>query len=181
MHPATGLIWAALTLLAIAGAPKVAKPFDLQRALRMAGLRVRHPVVRAFGALETAVGVLGLLTGNPVLLAWAALSYLGFAVFVGYALTRSTPLSSCGCFGKADSPPTRTHVVVVAVFAVALTIGALTGAPGLVSAVTTAGFGVTLLTAGFTAIVAWFSYLVMGLLPTAMARPNSPAPTGGTA
>lgn len=172
MNPLTGPIWAALALLVVAGAPKVTKPFDLQRALRLAGLRVSHPVIRVFGAVEAVIGLLGLLTGHRVLLGLAVLSYLGFAGFVGYALTRATPLSSCGCFGKADTPPTRTHLVVVAALAVCLLIGAVSGAPGVLTA--TGGLGFVLLTLGYSAIICWFGYLVLALMPTAVTRPNSP-------
>jgi hypothetical protein len=40
------------------------------------------------------------------------LSYVAFAGFVVYARARSGSVSSCGCFGKPDTPPTVAHIVV---------------------------------------------------------------------
>lgn len=41
-----------------------------------------------------------------------ALTYLGFAGFVAFALVRDLPLQSCGCFGRDDTQPTWLHVAV---------------------------------------------------------------------
>ena len=38
--------------------------------------------------------------------------YAGFTAFVVIALRRGGVLSSCGCFGRADTPPTRAHALV---------------------------------------------------------------------
>lgn len=179
MNLLAGPAWAALALLVIAGAPKVVKPYDLMRALRLAGLRVPHVVVRVFGAVEALIGVVGLLTGNRLLLALAALSYLGFAGFVGYALTRKTPLSSCGCFGKADTPPTRLHVVVVATFALLLGVTAVGSGPAGLIPMLGSEPGVALATLGYAALICWFAYLALAVLPTTYATPTVPTRTDG--
>ena len=44
--------------------------------------------------------------------ALVAFAYAGFAVFVLVALRRGWALTSCGCFGRPDTPPTLTHVVL---------------------------------------------------------------------
>lgn len=178
MSIVAGPAWAALTLLVIAGAPKVLRPYDTMRALRLAGLRVPHIVVRGFGLLETVIAVVAMLTGNPVLLWAAALSYAGFAVFVLWALRRDTPLSSCGCFGKADTPPTALHLVLVAAFAVVLVVAALQpGAAVAIPAQLAAGPLTALVALGFAAIICWLSYLAMTVLPTTYRVPQ----TGTTA
>jgi hypothetical protein len=56
-----------------------------------------------------------------------ALSYLGFAAFVGLALNHGWPIASCGCFGRPDTRPTPTHLIMDGA-AVLLAIGwTLTG------------------------------------------------------
>lgn len=108
---AAGPYLAAALLLAAAGLAKVRRPADTAIALRRAGLPVPAWVVRAGAAAEVAVAGWAFTSARvPALL--VALSYLGFAAFVLLALRRGSPVSSCGCFGKADSPPTRAHVVV---------------------------------------------------------------------
>ena len=55
---------------------------------------------------------MALLFAGPIY-PWAvALVYAGFAGFVGLAMSRRLPIASCGCFGKADTPPTWIHLVI---------------------------------------------------------------------
>ena len=62
-----------------------------------------------------------------MLCALVALSYLLFAAFVVVALRSGAPISSCGCFGKADTPPSVVHVVLDLLFAGVATAAAFTG------------------------------------------------------
>ncbi len=55
--------------------------------------------------------------------ALVAASYLAFAGFVLVALRTRAPISSCGCFGKVDTPPSVVHVVID-LAAAAVAIGA---------------------------------------------------------
>ena len=43
---------------------------------------------------------------------WSPRAYAGFAVFILVALRRGWALSSCGCFGRPDTPPTPAHAVL---------------------------------------------------------------------
>jgi Methylamine utilisation protein MauE len=116
-------------LLAVGGALKAVDPGDTAHALGALGLPHARLLVRAGGAAETVVGVGALVVGGPVLAALVAASYLVFAVFVTVALRTGAPISSCGCFGKVDTPPSPVHVVVdVAAAAIALVV-ALAGDP----------------------------------------------------
>lgn len=118
---------------------------------------------------EVLIALVALTTGGwlaPVLVAG---SYTGFAAFVALARARGGVLSSCGCFGKADTPPTRTHLAVTVgaaaiAFAVALDPigplrGVLAGAPMS---------GLPFL--GLTAVCVWFAYLALAVLPRAGGR-----------
>ncbi len=49
---------------------------------------------------------------GPLTGALVAAAYAGFAVFVLVALRRGWALSSCGCFGRPDTPPTPAHAVL---------------------------------------------------------------------
>src|SRR5262249_30242976 len=111
----------AAVILAAGGAAKAVRPRDTARALAAVGIRFPRAlparvVVRVGGALEAAVGLAALLVGGPVLCTLVALSYLMFAVFVGVALRMGAPISSCGCFGKVDTPPSGVHVVLDVAF-----------------------------------------------------------------
>jgi hypothetical protein len=111
----------AAALLAFGGAHKALHPRNTAQALTAVGVRVpgvpAHFLVRAGGAAEVVVGIGALVTGGAVFAALVAVSYALFAGFVVVALRADSPISSCGCFGKVDTPPSVVHVVVDAAFA----------------------------------------------------------------
>ncbi len=112
MSLAMGPFDVAAALLAAAGASKVFAPNDTSTALRAAGLPAPPGLVRVAGLVEASIGAAALATGSWIAAALVGGSYAGFAAFVLLALRRGTPLASCGCFGKADTPPTRLHAVL---------------------------------------------------------------------
>ena len=111
-------------VLIITGAAKIARPNDVSRALVALGMRRIPGVGLGIGVFEVLIGV-GSLVATPLLLAQAAL-YLAFAVWVSVALRAEVPLASCGCLGKADTPPTVAHVLVD-LLASAVSLGAFFG------------------------------------------------------
>ena len=124
-HLPTALGWAGLGLLVAGGAPKTVAPYDTWRAVRSAGMPVPVTAVRALGAGEACLGVAALAGGDRRLLSAAACSYAAFTAFVLRARASGTPLSSCGCFGRDDTPATGTHAAVTAALAVALAAAAV--------------------------------------------------------
>jgi len=80
-------------------------------------------LIRVGGFAEAVVGVAALAVGDRVTAVLLGLSFLAFAAFVALALRRDAPISSCGCFGKADTPPSRVHV--------AINLGAVAAAAGV--------------------------------------------------
>ncbi len=126
MHALDGPVLAFLTLLALAGAMKVARPAATSGALRAAKLPSSILVVRALGALEVAAGVVGVVTGDGRAVAMAAVLYGGFAWFVLNAIRRHLPISSCGCLGAAETPPSLIHVTVNLVAMTVLSLSAIT-------------------------------------------------------
>jgi uncharacterized membrane protein YphA (DoxX/SURF4 family) len=145
-------------LLAVAGAPKVARPDSTARVIATVIRPVPLLWVRAFGAGELVVGILTLLTSSRVVASLVALSYAAFAGFIALALRRSD-LESCGCFAH-EAPPGVPHLVMNVLFtAVAVSVAA-TRAPTWLGVVRdTPGRGLTL--ALIVAVLSWLSYLLL--------------------
>lgn len=145
-------------LLVVAGLAKAREPLSLVRALRAAGLRVRAPLlarwVRVLAVGEAGLGSLALVSGSSVAAVGVAASYVGFTAFVLRALRSGSPLASCGCFGKTDTPPTAGHAAATAALALAAVLAALAppAAPSLL----------LLLVA---AVLAYLTYVALAVLP----------------
>ena len=155
-------------LLAAGGALKVVRPSTTAGALRQLGIPASPGVVRVGAAAELAIATAAMPDAGRPFAALVAASYLGFAAFVLVALRRQVPLSSCGCFGATDTPPTVTHLVVnlaAAAVAGAVALGLADGG-GLAtvaeldgSLLVRAAFVVSTLTA------TWFAYAALTRLP----------------
>jgi hypothetical protein len=103
---------ACAVLLVFGGATKVHRPGDTVRALRALRMPASSLVVRLFALAEVAIGLSLIVAGGRLPALLMALSYLGFTCFVVVAMVRGGAVSSCGCFGTPDTPPTVTHVLV---------------------------------------------------------------------
>jgi hypothetical protein len=126
---AAGPFAIAALLLVLAGVAKALAPRDTATALRAAGLPAPEALVRAGALAEVGVGVAALVAGDRISAALVAASYAAFTAFVVRALRRDTPLASCGCLGRADTPPTWIHVAIdVAATAAAVAVVADPGA-----------------------------------------------------
>ncbi|MBM6401003.1 MauE/DoxX family redox-associated membrane protein [Phycicoccus sonneratiae] len=158
---------AAAALLVLAGAPKVVRPGDLRRALRSAGLPAPAAGVRAFAAVEVAVGLAALLVPGRSTAVLVALLYAGFTAFVVRALGRGGVLSSCGCFGKADTPPTRVHALLTGLAAL---VGAVLAVAPPTDPWQGVGPGTAAGVAGLAALVGFLAWQVMAVLPSVDVR-----------
>lgn len=170
MDALAGPFLASALLLVAAGATKVVDPLPLVRALHSVGVRLRKRVVRVFAAGEVLLGAAAVVIGSRLLAAGVALSYAGFTAFVALARARGGVLASCGCFGKDDTPPTRTHIAVTAAAALVAAVVAvrpLGALPDLLDGQAAAGLPLLVV----TAIVALLAYLVLARLPLLQARP----------
>jgi hypothetical protein len=122
----------AAALLAIGGASKVVRPRDTAQALTAVGVPLPRFVsarllVRLGGVAEVVIGGGALLTGGDVFASLVAVSYLAFTGFVVAALRSGKPISSCGCFGKVDTPPSPVHVGLDLAFAGVAVAAAIVG------------------------------------------------------
>jgi hypothetical protein len=102
----------AALLLALAGAQKLLDPTMTAGALRAMRLPSSPTLVRVGSAAELALGVAAITVGGAALWWLVAASYLAFGAFVTAALRRGTMIGTCGCFGREDTPPHPTHVVL---------------------------------------------------------------------
>jgi hypothetical protein len=102
----------AAVVLALGGALKALEPGDTAHALRTLGFPVGRSAVRVGGAVEAVLATAALVTGMSVLVGLVAISYMAFAGVVVVALRSGRPISSCGCFGKVDTPPSWVHIGV---------------------------------------------------------------------
>jgi methylamine utilization protein MauE len=158
---------AAAALLVVAGVPKVVDPMPLVRALRSAGLPAGRAPVRAFALAEVVVGAAALAAPGRGLAVLVAAAYLVFTAFVALALARGGVLASCGCFGKADTPPTRSHLAVTTALAGAAAALAVSPPGGPVWTADTLTRPATSVLLGFAALLAVLSHAVMAVLPLA--------------
>ena len=135
MNAAAGPFTIAALLLAAGGIAKTLSPGDTTNAIRAIGLPAAPLLVRTGGLLEAALGGVAIATGARVPAILVGLSYLAFAAFVSVALRRGTPIATCGCFGKADTPPSLVHVAVNIGAAVAALVIAIDPGDGLADVV----------------------------------------------
>ena len=112
VHALAGPYAAAAVLLATAGLVKAGRPTPTVGALRALRLPSRPWLVRALGVMEASVGATALAFDSQAAAAMVAASYAAFAGFVLLALRRGAMVGTCGCFGRADTPPTLTHLVI---------------------------------------------------------------------
>ena len=155
-------------LLGGAGALKVVRPAATAGALREMGIPASSTAVRIGAGAELAVATAAIIDGSRPFAALVAASYLAFAAFVLVALRRDVPLSSCGCFGVEDTPPTGVHLALN--LAAAATAGAV--ALGVADGGGLAGIAdmdASLLLRGAflvsTAAATWFAYVALTQLP----------------
>jgi hypothetical protein len=129
-----GIFFVASGLLVLAGLAKAAHPDDTARALvlllpdrirRGPHLPLVRHAVRVGALLEVAIGAGALLVPRTVTAALVAGSYSVFVCTVGYAKRTGNALSTCGCFGRPDTPATGLHVLLNVVFLAAAVVVAL--------------------------------------------------------
>jgi hypothetical protein len=120
-----GVFFIACGLLVLGGVAKAVRPDDTARALvlllpgrisRVLSFTLTRRVIRIGALMEAALGACALVFPRPITAALVALSYTVFLFTVVYARRRGGPLSTCGCFGRPDTPPTALHVVLNVIF-----------------------------------------------------------------
>jgi hypothetical protein len=169
-----GIYFVACGLLTLAGLAKAVRPGDTARALVQLvpgavpwgpSFNFMRRAVRVGAVVEAAVGVCALLLPRPMTAALVAVSYTLFVCIVAYARRHGGPLSTCGCFGRPDTPATGLHVVLNVVLAASAVAVALhpPGSTALTSLLTTQPWaGVPLVLASGVGV--WLAYLALSPL-----------------
>jgi hypothetical protein len=156
---------AAAGLLAVGGVLKALKPNDTANALRSLRLPGVPKLVRIGGGIEAVVGTSALVVGGVIPAVIITASYLAFTAFVVAAMRSGTPVSSCGCFGEVDTPPTTGHIVINLGAATVAALSALTGrAPSLSTVISEQGWASVPLLA-FVAIAGYLAFVMIAVLP----------------
>ncbi len=176
-----GLYLVAAALLVGAGVAKVLRPSDTARALKsLPGLSgiptgLLREATRVGAAAEVVLGLVALTAPRPLTGSLVAASYVLFAAVTAIVRVRGGALSSCGCFGRSDTPASWLHVVLDLLLAVA----AAAVASSAQGTATTFGVlahqpwtGVPLLFA--SAVGVWLTYLAMTALPALESRVHHP-------
>lgn len=160
---------ASAILLAFGGALKVLRPANTAHALRGLRLPAAPFGVRLLALAELAVGVGALAGGGRRAWLLVAGAYLGFACFVVLAMWRGGAVSSCGCFGAPDTPPTLVHVLVTisaSAVACATAFGHPPGPlPDALADMPLRGLPFLLV----TGCCVWFAYAAVAVLPRSVA------------
>jgi hypothetical protein len=112
LPPVTAPYLAAITLLGAAGVAKAVRPAETANALAGAGLSIGRTWVRVGAVLEAILAVAAWVIPGPVTGGVVAAAYALFAAFIVVALQQGWALTSCGCFGRPDSPPTLAHAAL---------------------------------------------------------------------
>ncbi len=152
------------------GCPSSATRSPSSAPSRPSDPRSSSPSARLFALLEVAVG-LAAVAAPVSSAAGVALLYAGFTAFVLVALARGGVVESCGCLGRADTPPTVAHAATTATFALAAALAAFAAPPGTQwwARGPAAALAVAAL-AGLLAFVAWVVLAVLPLVTPAAVR-----------
>jgi hypothetical protein len=177
-----GPVLALSGLLAFSGVQKVAWPDSAAQAMRAAGLpgstgSTGQLTGRLLGLAEVAVAAAALVWGNAATAAALAVVYAAFALFSWRLLVRSDARASCGCFGQAEAPVTRLHVVLNVVAAVTCA-AAVAWPTGDVAAVLGDQPLAGLPFVALTALAGWLWYVMLEVIPdlqAALQSVSSPA------
>lgn len=105
-----GAYYTSAVVVGIAGASKIRKPAVTARALQAVGLPHRRLYARLLGAFEVAVALAALIEPSPSGFALAGV-YTAFGLITVYQLVGHSTVTSCGCFGDVETPPTPYHIL----------------------------------------------------------------------
>jgi hypothetical protein len=99
-------------LLVVSGALKVRHPESAQPLLALLHVPLWLQRGRALGLLELCVGFGAVMTAAQPFIVAEAAAFGFFALVIGYVLAARIPLTSCGCAGTRQTPPSILHVGV---------------------------------------------------------------------
>ncbi len=163
---------AAALLLLLAGMAKIVRPAPTVELLVSLGVPANRPMATTIGVAETGLGVAALVFGGSFTAIATGALYIGFTAVVVRAL--AVGAESCGCFGRADAPPSWLHVVGNTGFAAVSLVAAAGDTPlEVMDDQPAAGLGFVV----GVGVIAGLALVAFTALPEALAarRPSIPA------
>lgn len=155
---------AAAVLAVVAGAAKIVRPLPTAELFGSLGLPEDRRLPALLGGAEVVVGVGALAVGGSVAAVAVGVLYTGFAVVVVRAL--AVGAESCGCFGRAEAPPSWIHVVGNLAFATVSFVAAAADTPvEVMDGQPAAGIGFVVL----VGVIAGLALVAFTALPEALA------------
>jgi hypothetical protein len=170
--------WAiAAAVLVIGGLLSLRDSRPARDVLVALGVPAAGLVAHLAAPAEIAVGGIALLKGGWLAAVPVAVAYLAFVVVLATLLRRGDR-SSCGCFGRLSTRPTRLHLAVDTMLAVVAVAAVAADPPGLLDLMEQAPsmFEAGLLV-GVVVLAAVLTVVVLTVLPATAeaARPDEPA------
>ena len=158
----------AALLLAGAGFAKLAMPAPAAAMLRRGWRRLRarrapSGLIRSAGVVEVVIAVAVVVDGGRWTAALLAAAYAVFTV-VALRLLHAGPRTSCGCFGRTDSPVGIPHIVVD-LAAVGVAVAAVVRPPGRGGGLLDDGALNAVVGVGQAVILAYLAFVAMTALP----------------
>ena len=172
MAALTGPALVAAALLALAGAQKLLDPTMTVGALRALRLPSSPLLVRAGSGVELGLGAAAVVVGGGLLWWAVAASYALFGAFVVAALRSGTMIGSCGCFGREETPPHPSHVLLNGVLA-SLAAATAVRSPGAPVEELAAHPGVAVPLLALVALALYLLHAAFVDLPRALVAPRS--------
>ena len=99
-------------LLLPTGWAKLRRPYETARALRSVGWPGSRNLAFLLGLVEVVIAVWVLGIGSTASVVAMGALYSGFLVWLTVAFRAGGVVSSCGCAGTPDTPPTAAHVAI---------------------------------------------------------------------
>ena len=159
-----GLVHALALLLLAAAVAKLRDPGSAAVALQRAGLPASVLLVRLGAVAEVVLVGVVLLGGGVGPVAVLGLLHLGFAAFVVRLSGAAGAQAGCGCFGSAEAPAGRLHVVVNVAAAGAIAVSLAGDLPSLPTVLADQGL-LAVPYAAVVAVAAWATGLCLTALP----------------
>jgi hypothetical protein len=156
--------FAAATLLIVSGTAKLRAPGPVRSALGAVHLPSGPSIVRGIGLFEIGIGMWCLLGPSPASALLLALLYAAFAGFIAVLMRSTNRVTSCGCVGGSDSPPSLAHIVVNAAAAATAAVVATAPPAGVLTTAARLPLGGVPFLLG-TGLIAYLAHLTVIYLP----------------
>jgi Methylamine utilisation protein MauE len=160
----TPTFFAVASLLIVSGVAKLKTPGPARAALGVLHLPSRPSIVRGVGLVEIGIGMWCLFGPSATSALLLALLYAAFAGFIAVLMRSANRVTSCGCVGGRDSPPSLVHFVVNTVAAAIAAVLATAPPAGVLATAARLPVGGVPFLVG-TGLIAYLAHLTVTYLP----------------